>query len=306
MHKQNTLFIFTAKISPMASSFEKFQKRRLISSYFSVVLCIFIVLTLLGALGLFVINTEKISSYVKENIPMTVYFKREATDSTMQAFGSQLKNSRYIKDALFVSKEEAAKNNPDIVGDYETLLDNNPLLDSYDIHLKGGYVQADSIKEIEIELRANPIVGDVSYDSMLVEMANDNIKRITFWILVLSGILAVIAMLLINSSLRLSIYSHRFTIKTMQMVGATKSFIRRPFVWRGIKLGLIGSALAIAALTWMVYWLDGALPVLNIWEDWIPTAIVLSGVLIFGIIITTISTFFATQRFLNLRTDDLY
>lgn len=290
----------------MSTSFEKFQKRRLISSYFSVVLCIFIVLTLLGALGLFVINTEKISSHVKENIPMTVYFKREATDTVKEAFGVQLMNSKYIKDQKYISKEDAAKNNPDIVADSESLLESNPLLDSYDIHLKGDYVQKDSIKEIEVELRSNPYVGDVSYDSTLVEMANENIKNISFWILVISGILVVIAMLLINSALRLSIYNHRFTIKTMQMVGATKSFIRKPFVWRGIKLGLMGALLAIAALAYLVYWLDGAFPVLNIWEDWIPTAIVFSGVLAFGIIISMISTFFATQRFLNLRTDDLY
>ena len=290
----------------MATSFEKFQKRRLISSYFSVVLCIFIVLTLLGALGLFVINTEKISSHVKENIPMTVYFKREATDSIKEAFGVMLANSKYIKDHKYVSKEDAAKNNPDIVGDYETLLDSNPLLDSYDIHLKGEYVQPKKIKDIEVELRSDPYVGDVSYDNTLVEMANENIKNISFWILVLSSILVVVAMLLINSALRLSIYNHRFTIKTMQMVGATKSFIRKPFVWRGIKLGLMGALLAIGALVYLVYWLDGAFPVLNIWEDWMPTAIVLSGVLGFGIIISMISTFFATQRFLNLRTDDLY
>lgn len=290
----------------MASSFERFQKRRLISSYFSVILSIFIVLTLLGTLGLFVINTDKISGYVKENIPLTVYFKREATDSLKQAFGEELRNSPYIKDYVYVSKEDAAKNNPDIMADAEDLLDSNPLLDSYDIHLKGNYVQADSIKEIEVNFRANPIVGDVSYDIVLVDLANENIKKITFWILVISGILAFIAMLLINSSLRLSIYAHRFTIKTMQMVGATKSFIRKPFVWRGIKLGLIGSALAMAMLVWLVYYLDGAFPELKIWEDWMPTAIVLAGVLIFGIIITTISTFFATQRFLNLRTDDLY
>lgn len=290
----------------MTTSFEKFQKRRLISSYFSVVLCIFIVLTLLGTLGLFVINTEKISSHVKENIPMTVYFKREATDSIKEAFGVQLKNSKYIKDLKYVSKEDAAKNNPDIVGDYETLLDSNPLLDSYDIHLKGEYVQPKKIKDIEVELRSNPYVGDVSYDSTLVGMANENIKNITFWILIISGVLVVVAMLLINSALRLSIYNHRFTIKTMQMVGATKSFIRKPFVWRGIKLGLIGALLSIAVLLYLVYWLDGAFPVLNIWEDWTPTIIVLSGVLAFGIIISMISTFFATQRFLNLRTDDLY
>lgn len=290
----------------MASSFEKFQKRRVISSYFSVILCIFIVLTLLGALGLFVINTEKISGHVKENIPMTVYFKRDATDSIKEAFGVQLLNSRYIKDYKYVSKEDAARNNPDIVGDYETLLDSNPLLDSYDIHLKGNYVQPDSIKEIEVELRANPYVGDISYDSMLVELANENIKKISYYILIISGVLAIVAMLLINSALRLSIYSHRFTIKTMQMVGATKAFIRKPYVWKGIKLGLIGALLAIAALIYLVYWIDGAFPELNVWEDWMPTVIVLSGVLAFGIIIAAISTFFATQRFLNLRTDDLY
>jgi cell division transport system permease protein len=290
----------------MATSFEKFQKRRLISSYFSVVLCIFIVLTLLGTLGLFVINTNKISSHLKENIPVTVYFKREATDSVKQAFGVMLANSKYVKNHKYVSKEDAAKNNPDIVADSEALLDSNPLLDSYDIHLKGEYVLPAKIKDIEVELRSNPDVGDVSYDNTLVDMANENIKNISFWILVISGILVVVAMLLINSALRLSIYNHRFTIKTMQMVGATKSFIRKPFVWRGIKLGLIGASLAIAALVYLVYWLDGAFPVLNIWEDWVPTAIVLSGVLAFGIIISMISTFFATQRFLNLRTDDLY
>jgi len=290
----------------MASSFEKFQKRRVISSYFSVVLCIFIVLTLLGALGLFVINTEKISGYVKENIPMTVYFKREATDSVTKAFGTRLQNSAYIKDYKYVSKEDAAKNNPDLMADAETLLDQNPLLDSYDIHLKGDFVQKDSIKDIEIELRSDPAVGDISYDNVLVDKANENINEITFWILIISGVLAVVAMLLINSALRLSIYSHRFTIKTMQMVGATKSFIRKPYIWKGIKLGIIGSLLSIAALIYLVYWLDGAFPELTIWKDWVPTAIVLAGVLGFGIIIATISTFFATQRFLNLRTDDLY
>ena len=290
----------------MASSFEKFQKRRVISSYFSVVLCIFIVLTLLGALGLFVINTDKISGYVKENVPMTVYFKRDATDSITKAFGTRLANSGYVKDSKYVSKEDAAKNNPDLMQGSETLLEENPLLDSYDIHLNSEYVQADSIKKIEVELRSDLAVGDISYDNVLVDLANENIKKITFWILIISGVLAFIAMLLINSALRLSIFSHRFTIKTMQMVGATKSFIRKPYIWKGIKLGLYGALLSIAALIYLVYWLDGAFPMLNIWEDWIPTAIVLGGVLAFGIIIALISTFFATQRFLNLRTDDLY
>lgn len=291
----------------MASSFEKFQKRRVISSYFSVVLSIFIVLTLLGALGLFVINTEKISGYVKENIPMTIYFKREVTDTTAQAFATRLQNSAYVKDLKFVSKEEGAKNNPDLMEDSEVFLEGeNPLLDSYDIHLKSQFVDKKHIKDIEVELRNDPAVADVIYDIVLVELANENIKSISYWVLVVSAVFAVVSMLLINSALRLSIYSHRFTIKTMQLVGATKAFIRRPFIWKGIKLGLVGAFFSILVLLYLVHWADGVLPELNIWEDWIPTAIVLAGVLSTGIIIAAISTFFATQRFLNLRTDDLY
>lgn len=291
----------------MASSFEKFQKRRVISSYFSVVLSIFIVLTLLGALGLFVINTEKISGYVKENIPMTIYFKREVTDTTAQAFATRLQNSAYVKDLKFVSKEEGAKNNPDLMQDSEVFLEGeNPLLDSYDIHLKSQFVDKKHIKDIEVELRNDPAVADVIYDIVLVELANENIKSISYWVLVVSAVFAVVSMLLINSALRLSIYSHRFTIKTMQLVGATKAFIRRPFIWKGIKLGLVGAFFSILVLLYLVHWADGVLPELNIWEDWIPTAIVLAGVLSTGIIIAAISTFFATQRFLNLRTDDLY
>ncbi|MFP9113134.1 cell division protein FtsX [Flavobacterium sp. RHBU_3] len=290
----------------MASSFEKFQRRRIISSYFSVVLCIFIVLTLLGALGLFVINTDKISGYVKENIPMVVYFKREANDTVTQAFGERLKNSGYIKDYKYVSKEDAVKNSPDLMEGSEFLEGENPLLDNYEIHLKSAYVDKKHIKDIEIELRNDPYVGDVSYDNVLVDKANENINAISYWILVISGVLAVVAMLLINSALRLSIYSHRFTIKTMQLVGATKTFIRRPYIWKGIQLGLLGSFFSMIAVTCLAYWLDGVFPELHLWADWIPTAIVLSGVLATGIIIAAISTFFATQRFLNLRTDDLY
>ena len=182
----------------------------------------------------------------------------------------------------------------------------NPLLYCYDIHLKSQFVDKKHIKDIEVELRNDPAVADVIYDIVLVELANENIKSISYWVLVVSAVFAVVSMLLINSALRLSIYSHRFTIKTMQLVGATKAFIRRPFIWKGIKLGLIGAFFSILVLLYLVHWADGVLPELNIWEDWIPTAIVLAGVLSTGIIIAAISTFFATQRFLNLRTDDLY
>jgi len=150
------------------------------------------------------------------------------------------------------------------------------------------------------------MVTEIIYDKQLVDLVNNNVKQISFWILIISGILTIVAMLLINSYLRLSIYSHRFTIKTMQMVGATKSFIRKPFIWTSIKLGLVGSALAILALLGLVFYVDKEFPSLGIAKDYISIGIVAVGVLLVGIIITSISTYFATQRFLNLKTDDLY
>lgn len=291
----------------MASSFENYNKRRLISSYFSVILSIFLVLFLLGTLGLFVINSKKITNDFKENIPMTVFFKNEANDSILNSFDTELKNSKFIKEYAFVHKDSAAKNNVDIVGkDFMSFLGFNPLQNSFDINLKGDYVVADSIKTIENNIKKNEMVSEIIYDKQLVDLVNDNVKKISFWILIISGFLGVVAMLLINSSLRLSIYSHRFTIKTMQMVGATKSFIRKPFIMRSIKLGLAGSFLAIIALLGLIYYVDGLLPSLQLRKDYISLAIVFGGVLLVGIIITWISTFFATQRFLNLRTDDLY
>ena len=291
----------------MASSFENYNKRRLISSYFSVVLSIFLVLFLLGTLGLFVINSKKISDDFKENIPMTVFFNNAATDSVINSFDIELKNAKFIKDYAFVHKDSAAKNNVDIVGkDFMEFLGFNPLQNSFDIHLKGDYVNKDSINKIERTIRKNEMVTEIIYDKQLVDLVNNNVKEISFWILIVSGVLTVVAMLLINSSLRLSVYSHRFTIKTMQMVGATKSFIRKPFIWTSIKLGLIGSALAIIGLIGLVAYVDDLFPSLGIAKDYTSIGIVIIGVLSIGIIITSISTYFATQRFLNLKTDDLY
>ena len=291
----------------MASSFEKYQKRRLISSYFSVVLSVFLVLFLLGILGLFIINSKKISNDFKEQIPMSVYFKDTAKDSALKAFGVMLKESTFVKTDTFVSKEDAASKHKDIIGeDFMQFLGFNPLQNSYDIHFKADYVQADSIKKIEQDFKENKFISDIVYDKHLVDLVNDNVKKITFWILVVTGFLAIIAVLLINSSMRLSIYSNRFIIKTMQMVGATKSFIRKPFIMRSIKLGMIGALFADTAILGVLVYIDSNFPKLGILADKPMIAAVLIGVLLLGVLISWFSTFFATQKFLNLRTDDLY
>ena len=291
----------------MASSFDKFQKRRLISSYFSVVLSVFLVLFLLGILGFFIINSKKLADDFKEEIAMTVFFKNEANDTILKAFGKELKTASFAKSFVYVTKEQAAKQHTDIIGeDFMTFLGENPLQNSYDIHLKADYVVRDSIVKIESRLRKNAMISDIVYDKQLVNLVNDNIKKVSMWILIISGFLTVIAVLLINSSLRLSIYSNRFIIKTMQMVGATKAFIRKPFVMRSIKLGMIGAGLAIIALIGVLIYIETNFPGLGILENKLLVALVLLLVFGAGVLITWIGTYFATQRFLNLRTDDLY
>ncbi|MBP7469765.1 MAG: permease-like cell division protein FtsX [Flavobacterium sp.] len=291
----------------MASNFDKFQKRRLISSYFSVVLSVFLVLFLLGILGFFIINSKKLADDFKEEIAMTVFFKNEANDTILKAFGKELKTASFAKSFVYVTKEQAAKQHTDIIGeDFMTFLGENPLQNSYDIHLKADYVVRDSIVKIESRLRKNAMISDIVYDKQLVNLVNDNIKKVSMWILIISGFLTVIAVLLINSSLRLSIYSNRFIIKTMQMVGATKAFIRKPFVMRSIKLGMIGAGLAIIALIGVLIYIETNFPDLGILENKLIVALVLLLVFGAGVLITWIGTYFATQRFLNLRTDDLY
>ena len=174
------------------------------------------------------------------------------------------------------------------------------------MNLSADYVSPEKIEEIAFEISAKSYVDEVSYDKPLVGLLNDNVKQIGFWILVASGVFTFIAVLLINSSIRLSIYSKRFIIKTMQMVGATKSFIRRPFLWTNIKLGMLGSVLALLALAGLLYYLDVNFPDLGLLQDPTILIILFIGVFALGLLISLISTYFATQRFLNLRTDELY
>ncbi len=305
--KQFSLLFLPHKIQCMASSFEKFQKRRVITSYFSVVLSIFLVLFLLGLLGLFVLNSKRISNNFKEEIAMTVFFKNDANDTIIKAFDSELKTAKFAKSYEYISKEKAAEmHKKDIGEDFMQFLGVNPLQNSFDIYLKADYVVNDSIAKIQNRLRKNEMIADIVYDKQLVDKVNDKIQEVSLWILIFSGIFAVISVLLINSSLRLSIYANRFIIKTMQMVGATKSFIRKPFIRRSLILGLIGSLLAVVALIGVLVYFETNYDNLGILENKLAIGAVLLGVVVLGLLITWLSTFFATQRFLNLRTDDLY
>ncbi|MEL4306583.1 cell division protein FtsX [Joostella sp. CR20] len=291
----------------MSKSFERYQKRKLISSYFSVILSIALVLFLLGVLGLLVINTKKLANHFKEQVAITVFLKDNAKEVEINQLQKSLAMTEYTKTATFVSKEEAAEAHSKEIGEnFLEFLGYNPLQNSIDVHLNAQYVATDSIQKIADDLSKKEYVAEVSYDKPLISLLNENVKRMSFWILIASAVFTLIAVLLINSSIRLSVYSKRFIIKTMQMVGATKRFIRRPFIWTSVKLGMVGAIVAIIAMAGLLYYVDVKMPQLNLLSEPLILAALFAGIFVMGIIITWISTYIATQRFLNLRTDDLY
>lgn len=291
----------------MSKSFERYQKRKLISSYFSVVLSIGLVLFLLGILGLLVLNTKKMADHFKEQITISVFLKENAKEVEVDQLQKSLAMAEYTKLATYVSKEEAAEQHSEEIGEnFIDFLGYNPLKNSIDVQLNADFVSPEQIEGIATEISKKNYVDEVSYDKPLVGLLSDNVKKISFWILMASAIFTFIAVLLINSSIRLSIYSKRFIIKTMQMVGATKIFIRRPFLWTNIKLGMLGAVIALLALGGALFYLNNTFPELNLFQDSTVLILLFVGVFVLGVLISLISTYFATQRFLNLRTDELY
>ena len=291
----------------MSKSFEKYQKRRLRSSYISVIISISLVLFLLGILGLLVLNTKKVSNYFKESAAISLYLKNDIAKDKILSLQVSIDDQEFTKSTKFFSKEDAAeiykKENGE---DFMEFLGYNPLENSIDIYVKADYVSPEKMEEIENKYKGNQYVSSVSYDKPLINLLTKNVKRISFFILIFCALATLVVVVLINSSIRLSVYSKRFTIKTMQMVGATKRFIRKPFIWSSVKLGVIGALLAIVELAGLLYYVNQVFPEFGIIEDRVEMAGLFGFIFLLGIILTWASTYLATQRFLNLRTDELY
>ena len=291
----------------MSSSFEKHQKRRLISSYFSVVISIALVLFLLGSMGLLVLNAKSVSDNFKEQVILTIYLEDSSKDVEIKQLEKSLAFSDYVKQTEFISKESAADFMKLEYG--EDFLDDigyNPLKNSIQVNLKADYVTARRLDSISESTLKKNFVEDIKYDKDLVSLMNSNVKRLSLWILIISGIFTAIAVLLINSSIRLAVYSKRFSIKTMQMVGATKKFIRTPFIWRSIRLGIIGSLMAITGMAIVLYYVNISFPEFQLIQNKVSIGLLFASIFLTGILIAWWSTFFATQRFLNLKTEQLY
>lgn len=286
------------------NSQEVYQKRRLFSTYFSVVVSISLVLFLVGLLGLLLLNSKKVADHFKEQIAFTIYIDDSAKPIEIKQLQKSIALRQETKTARFVSKEEAAEIHAQEIGeDFMEFLGYNPLLSSIDVYFNANFVTPAFLKDLQKDFEQKTYISEVLYDQPLIEILDKNIKKITQWILILSFVFILVAILLINSSIRLSIYSKRMIIKTMQLVGATKSFIRLPFIMKHLQLGLLGSIISLAGLSTVLYEFNERFPELNLTENPLEPSLIFSVVLGMGILITGLSTFFATQRFLNLTTE---
>jgi cell division transport system permease protein len=286
---------------------DNYQKRRILNSYLSVVISISIVLFLFGILGLFLLNTKNLVAHFKEQIVMTVFLKDSAKDIEISQMQKKIQLNAATRKVSYTSKEEAAELYArDIGEDFVEFLGYNPLLNSLDIYFNSTYVNNLSLNKTKKEIEVSDFVDEVVFDQPLVKLLDENIQRVSFLLLMISTLFIIIALLLINSSIRLSIYSKRIIIKTMQLVGATKSFIRKPFILSHIRLGILSSILALIGLSFLLWEIDKRFPELEMLHQQNELTIIFISIMTLGIGITGLSTFFATQRYLKLKTNAVY
>ncbi|MDB2418290.1 permease-like cell division protein FtsX [Flavobacteriaceae bacterium] len=291
----------------MSFNFDSYQKRRLRSSYFSVVISIALVLFMVGFLGLVLLKSTQVANHFKEEVVITLFLKNNTSNDQIENLRNSLIKEIFTRKIVYISKDDAAKFYAEDLGeDFVNYLGTNPLKNSIDIYLNPGFVTPEKMGEIAERFKDNSYVFEVSYDKPLVTFLTQNIQRVSFWLFVISSFFGLIALILINSSIRLSVYSKRFNIKTMQMVGATKGFIRKPFIWNGVQLGFIGAIISLIGLSVVIYYIDQKIPTLQLTTDYTTLAYLGGGILIIAFVISWLSTFFATQRFLNLQTEKLY
>ena len=285
----------------------KLNKRRIISSYISVVVSISMVLFLFGLLSFTIVNIKNVSTNFKESLTMSIYLKDEAKTVDINQIKNSLITSVFVKDLNYISKEEAVSIMKTEFGeDFINELGYNPLINSFDINLVSEYVEDRKIDSISNLLREkNNFIDDIQYDRDLVSVMNTNLKKITMWMFPVTFLLIVISILIINSSIKLALYSNRWTIKTMQLVGATKRFIRKPFIIKNVFLGLFSSFVASTLLYLTIFYVDKKIPFIDMFDNIYIIYIFLS-VTVLGVLISWISTYFATQKLLNLNTEKLY
>jgi cell division transport system permease protein len=291
----------------MSKSNIKIENRRLRSSYIISTISISLLLLLLGSVGLLLLNTNRLSNYVKENIHFKVILNDQLREVEIFRIQKALDARKYVKETKYINKDQAAVELQEALGeDFLQTLGYNPLLPTIEVKFLASYANTDSIPIIENDLKEFDGIKEVYYQKNLIQAVNENVHKISLFILFFSSFLFLIAITLINTTIRLSVYSKRFIIRTMQLVGATPGYIRKPFLIKGVLQGFFSALIAIALLTTIVYFIQDQMEGIVQLSD-IKLLVVLFGIVILmGILLNWISTYFAVTKYIRIKTDKLY
>jgi len=284
-----------------------FSKTRLRSSYLTLVVSVSMVLFLLGILGVVLINAKGLSDYFRESLSFWVMLDDDAREADIRLLQKDLDAKTYVKSTEYVSKDEAAAKMKEELGeDFISFLGDNPLPPSIDVYLVSNYTSPDSVAKIEKYILEYPFVKEVYYQESLLYLINENVNKISVFLLVISLFLFLIALTIINNTIRLSIYSKRFLIRTMQLVGATRSFIRRPFLINSAFHGFLAALISMILLMGLLYMIEKEFFMMFTFES--TNLLILLGlaIIITGILINIVSTWFSVNRYLSISEDKLY
>jgi len=284
-----------------------YSKTKLRGSYFTLIISVSLVLFLMGVLGLVLINARELSDYFRESLSFSVMLDDGAKEADIRMLQKDLDAKPYVKSTEYVSKDEAALKMKEELGeDFINFLGDNPLPPSIDVYLYAGFTSPDSVAKIEKYVFEYPFVKEVYYQESLLFLINENVNKISLFLLVISTFLFLIALTIINNTIRLSIYSRRFIIRTMQLVGATRGFIRKPFLLQSAFQGLLAALLAMILLMGLLYLIEKEFFMMFSFESTNLLILLGASLIILGILINIISTYFSVNRYLSISEDKLY
>ena len=302
------MFIFAVSFI-MNMSEKSSSKRRVAGSYFMSLMSIALVLFLLGIFALLMMHAQKLSNHLKENIGFEVVMNSNANEDNILKLQKELDAMPAVKSTTYITKDEAIRRlSEDLGEDFLQWLGNedNPLLPSIDVRFKADYANNDSLNLIQAQLLKNKDIKEIYYHKSLVNLINQNMNRIGLGLMIASLVLLIIAITLIRNTIRLSIYSKRFLVRSMQLVGATPAYIRRPFIRSGITQGFFGALIADAFLALLLYGLYQRLPELTLVQDYTIIICIFGGIIVLGILLGGLSTRSALRKYLNADVDKLY
>ncbi len=284
-----------------------YSKTRLRSSYLTLVISVSLVLFLLGILGLVLINAKELSDYFRESLSFSVMLNDDSKEADIRMLQKDLDAKPYVKSTQYISKDEAAaKMQEDLGEDFISFLGDNPLPPTIDVYLHAGYTKPDSVSKIEKYILQYPFVKEVYYQESLLFLINENVRKISIFLLVISSFLFLIALTIINNTIRLSVYSKRFLIRTMQLVGATRAFIRRPFILQSAFHGLLAALIAMSLMVGLLYMIEKEFFLMFTFESTKLLVILGVSIIITGVLINIISTYFSVNKYLSISEDKLY